>query len=304
MLRWIGDVQEIPLEAFGLRYRCYRLACPEAEASMGRSLERYGQLSPVVACLEDGTPHLIDGFKRFSAARRVPALPRLRARVFTSDERTAKAAILGLNRVAGRTRDLEEAWIVHALVREDGLTQKDVAALLGCHKTWVCRCLALVERLGAEAKEKIRLGLLSVSVARELVRLPPGNQLRLLETMRREELSRPETKAVVDLLLGATTKAQRDFVLTRPREAIAQARGNGVAPADPRLSPEGRRASKRLSWLLEGLGRLETWLREGSAAALTPLDRTILDPVFARLARDGRAVAELADDLLALTAVP
>lgn len=301
MLRWIGDdIQEIPLDTFGVRYRCYRLACPEAEAAMTRSLDRYGQLSPVVACLEKGTLQIIDGFKRLSAARRVPVLGRLRTRVFEGDERTAKAAILGLNRVAGRTRDLEEAWIVHALVREDGLSQKDVAALLGCHKSWVCRRLALLERLGPEAKEKIRLGLLSATVARELIRLPQGNQPRLLEVMRREELSRPETKAVVDLLLAATTKAQQDFVLTKPREAIAQARGSGIVPADPRLSPEGRRVSKRLSWLLDLLGRMETWLRDGGGALLTPLDRTILDPVFARVVRDAPAVAELLGDLLAL----
>src|ERR1700689_4002481 len=37
-----------------------------------------------------------------------------------ADGRTAKAAIYGLNRAGGRTRELEEAWIIQALVREDG----------------------------------------------------------------------------------------------------------------------------------------------------------------------------------------
>ena len=36
-----------------------------------------------------------------------------------ADERTAKAAIYGLNRAGGRTRELEEAWIIHALVRDN-----------------------------------------------------------------------------------------------------------------------------------------------------------------------------------------
>jgi hypothetical protein len=40
-----------------------------------------------------------------------------------ADERTAKAAIYGMNRSGGRTRELEEAWIIQALVREDGLSQ-------------------------------------------------------------------------------------------------------------------------------------------------------------------------------------
>jgi len=37
------------------------------------------------------------------------------------DERAAKAAIHGLNSIGGRPSELEEAWIVQALVREDGL---------------------------------------------------------------------------------------------------------------------------------------------------------------------------------------
>jgi hypothetical protein len=43
-------------------------------------------------------------------------------RLLEADERTAKAAIYGLNRAGGRTRELEEAWIIQALVREDGMS--------------------------------------------------------------------------------------------------------------------------------------------------------------------------------------
>jgi ParB-like nuclease domain len=87
---------------------------------MARSLERYGQLSPVVVCRRLERYELIDGFKRLSAARGMPQLPHLSARLMEADERTAKAAIYGLNRAGGRTRELEEAWIIQALLREDG----------------------------------------------------------------------------------------------------------------------------------------------------------------------------------------
>lgn len=59
-----------------------------------------------------------------------------------------KAAIYGLNRAGGRTRELEEAWIVHALVREDGMSQVEVAELLGRHKSWVCRQKSVTNRNG------------------------------------------------------------------------------------------------------------------------------------------------------------
>ena len=67
-------------------------------------------------------------------------------------------------------KELEEAWIVQSLVREDGLSQLQVAELLERHKSWVCRRLALLERLSEECREDLRLGLLSPTMARQLTR--------------------------------------------------------------------------------------------------------------------------------------
>lgn len=36
---------------------------------MARSLQRYGQQSPVVVCLRDEMAKVVDGFKRLAAAR-------------------------------------------------------------------------------------------------------------------------------------------------------------------------------------------------------------------------------------------
>src|ERR1019366_6473091 len=80
-------------------------------------------------------------------------------RVWDVDEPTAKAAILGLNRDQRPVRELEEAWVVQGLVRDDGMTQVEAAHLLGRHKSWVCRRLALLEKLSAVVKEDLRLGL-------------------------------------------------------------------------------------------------------------------------------------------------
>ena len=60
---------------------------------------------------------LIDGFKRLGAARSLGDITFLLARVMEADDSVAKAAMYGLNRASGRTSELEEAWIVFALVR-------------------------------------------------------------------------------------------------------------------------------------------------------------------------------------------
>src|SRR5437773_550387 len=93
-----GEVQPMAVAELGERYRRYRLSDPAAEEAMARSLRQYGQASPVVVCLRDGRPELLDGFKRWGAALVVP-LRTLSARVVEADEATAKAAIYGLNRL-------------------------------------------------------------------------------------------------------------------------------------------------------------------------------------------------------------
>ena len=54
---------------------------------MARSLERYGQLSPVVVCRRQDRYELIDGFKRLGAVRGLAQIPRLSARLMEADER-------------------------------------------------------------------------------------------------------------------------------------------------------------------------------------------------------------------------
>src|SRR5437667_6032389 len=226
VLRWASqNLLQLKPEEIGEQYGRYRLHVPEAERAMAKSLERYGQLSPVVVCRRHERYELVDGFKRLGAARRLTQIEHLSARLMEADERTVKAAIYGLNRVGGRTRELEEAWIIHALVREDGMSQVEAAELLGRHKSWVCRRLALIERLGTKARDELRVGLLSPTAARQIVRLPQGNQAEVLDAVRREALSGAELAGVVDLWLGCAERGQQQYIVTHPREVLSQAKG-------------------------------------------------------------------------------
>jgi ParB-like chromosome segregation protein Spo0J len=292
------DIRFMALDQLGQRYRRYRLPDPEAEAAMVESLRRYGQQTPLVVCLREETHEVLDGFKRLAAAR-VLGLKTLTTRSLQADERLAKAAILGLNQVGRRAQDWEEAWIVHALVREDGLTQEEVAELLSRHKSWVCRRLALVEKLAEAAREDLRLGLLSVTAARSLVRLPAGNQVPVLATLHRDKLTAAELDGVVDLIQAAPGQVQQQYVLDRPRQALQQARQETGWAWDPRLSASGNRVARRLSYILEDLRRMETWLKSQGRAGLTPCDRLVLTPGFTQLARDASSVAALSQDLIA-----
>jgi ParB-like chromosome segregation protein Spo0J len=290
-----AETRPLSVDALGERYRRYRLADPGAEEAMAWSLRRFGQASAVTACWRDGRVELLDGFKRRAAAVRL-GWTTLSVRVLEVDERAAKAAIHGLNSVGGRPSELEEAWLVQALVREDGLTQVEAGQLLNKHKSWVCRRLALLERLSAEAQGELRLGLLSAGLARQLTRLPTGNQAAILTAARRESLTMVEVQGVIDLLQGATPE-QEEQLLHDPRAALLQAQGVPGPVRDPRLSPAGNRLARQLGMLLDLLSRIENWQRHPGLAELKRDDRRLLAPQFIRLARDARNVAILIDDL-------
>jgi ParB-like chromosome segregation protein Spo0J len=286
-----GSARPVPLAELGQQYRRYRLADPEAEEAMAGSLRRWGQLAPVVACLRHEKLELLDGFKRLAAARQLGGMT-LSVRVLTVDEPTAKAAILSLNRGQRPARELEEAWIVQGLVRDDGMTQVEAAHLLGRHKSWVCRRLALLEKLSVAVKEDLRLGLVGPSLARQLTRLPTGNQEALLALARRATLTAQEVSGVIDLLQGAS-EDQATLVLAKPREALALVHGMPTALRDPRLSRAGNWLAKHLTQALETLARVENWLRTPNERELRAQDREVLQPLLLRLGEEASVVGEL-----------
>lgn len=300
MSPWPTDeIRSVPLGQLNERFRRYRLVDPGAERAVRRSLERYGQLAPIVVWQEADELVLIDGFKRLQAARTLKGFEELTARCLEVDGQSAKAAIYTLNRLSRPPQELEEAWIVHALVREDGLSQVDAGVLLGRHKSWVNRRLAMWERLAEGAKEELRLGLLSPSMARQLTRLPVGNQAEALATARDAALTATELSGVVDLLLASSTGEQKSFVLQDPRRALRQAQGAVVPSWDPRLSTAGNRVARQLAALLDRLAQMQSWLRYSGRGVLQSCDREPLQPGFQRLQDELTTVREATGDFLA-----
>ena len=107
MAGWQAHEVEILATAdLGERYRRYRLPDPDAESAMTGSVRRYGQLTPLVVCLREETFEVLDGFKRLAAAKAL-GLRTVAARRLEADERTAKAAIYGLNQTGRRGRSRE-----------------------------------------------------------------------------------------------------------------------------------------------------------------------------------------------------
>ena len=204
-----------------------RLCVPEAQLQMRKSLSKLGQLTPVQVYREGGKLELIDGFKRLHAARAM-SWSSLRAEVQRVDAAGAKVRLWQCNAGAGLS-EIEEAWVVRALYRNDKLTQPQIGQLLMRHKSWVCRRLMLVEGLSDAVTADVRLGLLSASAVRELARLPRGNQDEAAQAATSRGLTSRQVMRLVDALLGATDEVERTRLLAPAARVEPAASDAGVA---------------------------------------------------------------------------
>lgn len=216
-----ADTRELPLNSIGERFSGLRIVNPMADGAILRSMERYGQIMPVVVSeVSQSDCQLLDGFKRLRGAKAL-GMKSLKAQIMRLNSRAGKAALVQLNWVGKSINSMEEALVVHSLFHEDSLSQVEIATLLGRHKSWVCRRIALIDRLCDEGRSQIQLGLLPISMGRELVKLPRGNQEPLLETITRHRLNCRETGKLVEELQSRPER-EHPALLQRPWEVLQQ----------------------------------------------------------------------------------
>jgi ParB/RepB/Spo0J family partition protein len=289
---------DLPLDEIGEHYGDMRIVVPRAEQQMLQSLRRYGQMSPVVVCRRTPEGHeLIDGFKRLRAGRQIGSMSSMRCRVLEIGERAAKAAMLCLNWVSRGVSDLEEAWVVHSLCREDGLTQVEVGQLLGRDKSWVCRRLWLVEKLSDEVQSQIRLGLLSATVGREVARLPRGNQERVLEAAQKHRLGSREVAGLVDVLLQKR-REEHEGILHQPRDTLTKHGKWRRELRDERLSAAGNRILRGLTGMDLACRRVVSTVGIKGLSELRAGDLSILAQPIGRAQRASRQATQALEDAL------
>jgi ParB/RepB/Spo0J family partition protein len=271
---------ELPIGSLDERYARLRIVQPGAQRAVRDSMRRLGQLMPIVACERQAVFAVVDGFKRVAAARAL-GLDALRARVMPLGEAAAIAALVTFNRHGRGLSDLEEALVVKTLCREHSLSQVEVAELLGRHKSWACRRLSLAERLSEAVADDVRAGLISTTVAREVARLPRGNQADVATSIYRHALTSHEAALLVTLFARTSGAAQQRYVLDKPREALLALRPREPAPArDPRLGPETQALHQRLYGASRTSSNLCAHLAASAPSRWTVAERQVLLPLL------------------------
>jgi len=220
----------------------FRLIQPEAVRSMELSMRLAGQLQPLILLKNDDGYHIIDGIKRYRAALEL-GLEELQSLVFEVDVVMAKAMILHYNRHSSSLSMYEQGLIACSLIHDHGMSQREVARVLRQSHSWVCRRLSLIEKLLPEVQDALRMGSITVSHGRELVKLPRGNQGQALEIVTRERLTSRECAIVVESLLKAKSAQESGYIYNHSREVI-QGALQGDKIHDSRLSDHGNRLLK------------------------------------------------------------
>lgn len=289
MIRAAGEaevprIREVGIGDLDRRLQCFRLPGESAiRGSLANGLGVPGGLPPLWAsdAVQAGVLVLWDGFKRL-------------AWLLAQGTERASVAVLSLSRAealtamarvhAGRRglTALEEAWIVKGLHQDEGLEQTEIAARLGRHKSWVCRRLALTTRLEEKVQDDVRLGLIPPSTAREIVRLPRGNQAQAAEAICRHGLSARESRGLVCALRQARPEERR-AIIEDPRARLSSpTRPSGPTP-DPRLGPAANRIRAEILKIHAAVLRLQALLLAEPPSSLDPkqqrLVATLSDPV-------------------------
>ncbi len=290
-----GSFAQHPIDALDLRYAELRLHSPQAVARLRHEVEQEGMRNPLLVStgVEEGKLVVIDGFKRIQVARELGE-QQLAVRTVALAAVPAEVAILQANPPQRGLSDFEAGLIVQRLHRQHGLSQVEIAELLGHHRTWVCRRLSLVERLEPKVQADLRLGLTSASLVRELVQLPRGTQAAAAQAITAHRLSTRQAAQLVAVLRVADP-AERTDILARPQEHLPEGRGGEHYVPDPRLGNHGNHVRQCLLGFGAASHRVIETVRGHDPARLPAAEAQLLAELAGRVlpaARDALAGLE------------
>jgi ParB family transcriptional regulator, chromosome partitioning protein len=191
---------DVDLHQLELRFAGARLIEPQAVEKLASSIERDGQIVPLIVVRSSANPAeaqdgerlvLIDGYRRVAALRR---LGRDRASVERWPCEVAEAVMGVLARTQSRSfAAIEEALLLRELTQGLGVSQREAALRCGRDVSWVNRRLALLSSLPEAAIAAVREGRLSTwSAARVIAPLARANSAhadRLLRAQQQAPLS-------------------------------------------------------------------------------------------------------------------
>ena len=169
---------------------------------LSSSIKSHGLLQPVVIRIRpDGAYELIAGERRLRASA-LAGLDEIPAIVENVGDKDASTFALIENLQREDLNPLEEASGYHRLQEEFGLTQDDLAKLVGKSRSTVANSIRLLS-LGARSKQLLQSGLLEMGHARALLALNGVEQDKIADLIANKKHSvRQAEKLIRGIALG------------------------------------------------------------------------------------------------------
>ena len=268
-------IENIPLDKFDLSLTGIRVINHSRIRQVQKSMSVHGQLQPVVARICPEGYQIIDGLKRFYSAEHL-GLDSLQCRVLDIDLTRAKVLLLSYNRSHQSMDAWEEALVLSDLVKTHDLDHKSLSEITGYSRSWVSRRLSLIDKLDADISQEIMMGTLTSSHARELIKLPRGNQKDVSRVIIAHSLTSRQSGALVEAFKSATGNTQKQYVLDNPIEAIQRGHDDHHEPYDPRLSRHGNELKVSTRYMKKSLIILASRMQDDRTGELNQSEKMIL----------------------------
>jgi ParB/RepB/Spo0J family partition protein len=237
------NILRLDLHALIPRFAPLRLHDPARLARLVASIERQGQLMPVVAvpaAERAGQWVLIDGYRRRAALARLKQ-DRIWVDVWAGS--VDEALLTTLSRGPERAWEaIEEAALIAELASRHSL--QAIARELGRDVSWVSRRLSLIKALPEDLLEAVRQGRISLWAATRilapLARANSEHARTLLAKLAEQPLSTRELKRLYEQYCQAT-RVQRRRLVENPQLFLNALQSRQEATATKRLAagPEG-----------------------------------------------------------------
>ncbi len=223
-----GDIRQLDLDQLVPgRYQPRQRLDEAYLAELAQSIRQFGVIEPLVARpLADGGYEILAGHMRWQAAQRA-GLSQVPVMVREADDQTAAAIALVENLLRRDLNPIEEGRALRRLREEFGLTQEQLAELLGVSQSAISKALGLLG-LDPAVQASIEDGRLEAGHGKILLGLPREVQLRLAEQ-------------AADAGWSVRELEHRRTLLT------AAPRSRTVTPRDPDLARLEERLRERLT---------------------------------------------------------
>lgn len=153
-------IKHLEIVHLNLSYRHIRVQNAQAVMRMADSMQRYGQIMPILVVAADPPRHtLIDGYLRAAAARRL-GQDTLLSHIWHGDEKHALCHIL-VHDDQRRWDIFEQAGLIKELLTRHQVSQRELSRLLGKDPSWVSRRLAVLETLPDQLLSSVQRGRIS-----------------------------------------------------------------------------------------------------------------------------------------------